>query len=512
MRLFLNFLLLIVTCSGLYAQERSAIKDLLKEAEGVLYAQPEQTEKIVDYIIGKSENPEELAQASLLLAQSFYVRSSFSKAVKQALTAKEMADDSGIISKRLKANLFAIQILRMLGLDTVADSYRSEVTSLRKNITDAKLSAWLDGKLNQDQAYINFDLGHFSKAIDYLQKARFLFHKSRDSTAVNDASLSLVESFMQVSKIDSANFYLAPTLAAIQSSKYNEFQKLKALGHLGKLYFLKKDYANAIEMHQQALSLSKKLPNTYFENNSLDGLAVNYLALEDTENFYLYKQKKYVTTSLVETEERLAVNAVYSAISDQQKRLSEAIIEDEYYLLYALGAFLLLILTIGLFFNYQYKSKAKEYAAIWKYIAPSETKDTVTEPKKVLEKSTLVPEETELLLLQKLDKFEAGKKFTNSDMSIALLASQMDTNTKYLSDVINRHKGKNFNAFINELRINYIIEKIKDNPVYFNYKVSYLATECGFSSHSSFATVFKSVTGISPTAFMDFLKKRNELV
>jgi AraC-like DNA-binding protein len=42
--------------------------------------------------------------------------------------------------------------------------------------------------------------------------------------------------------------------------------------------------------------------------------------------------------------------------------------------------------------------------------------------------------------------------------------------------------------------------------------VSYLAEESGFSSHSSFATVFKSVTGISPTKFMDFLQKRKETV
>lgn len=103
-----------------------------------------------------------------------------------------------------------------------------------------------------------------------------------------------------------------------------------------------------------------------------------------------------------------------------------------------------------------------------------------------------------------------GKKFTKQDMSIALLASQFDTNTKYLSEVINRHKGKNFNGYINELRINYIIEKLKTDPIYFNYKISYLAEECGFSSHSSFTTVFKSVTGISPTKFMNYLQHQKE--
>lgn len=511
MRFFFNFCLFFFICLEVYSQRQSATKELLQEAETVLYTKPEQSEKIVNYILNKSENKEELAQASLLLAQSYYVRGRFSKAIKQALSAKEMADTSGGTSIKLKTNLFAIQLLRMLGLDTVADNYLSELLQFQKKNKDPNLSTWLEGKLNQDKAAINFDLGHTVIAIEYLQKARFQFQKSRDTTAVNDASLSLVESFMQNSKIDSANYYLERTLADIKTTKYNDFQKLRALNNLGKLYFLEKKHQNAIEIYQQALNLSNKLANTYYENSCFEGLALNYLALEDIKHFYTFKQKKNITSAQVETEERLAVNAVYSTINNQQKHLSEEIIKHEYTLLYVLGILLLLLITTGLFLMYQYKSKAKEYLAIWKYISPAKDDTKVEKTKKVLEKSSIVPEETELVLLQKLEKFEAGKKFINSDMSIALLASQIDTNTKYLSDVINRHKGKNFNGYINELRINYIIDKIKNNPVYFNYKVSYLASECGFSSHSSFTTVFKSVTGISPTAFMDFLKKRNEL-
>ena len=59
------------------------------------------------------------------------------------------------------------------------------------------------------------------------------------------------------------------------------------------------------------------------------------------------------------------------------------------------------------------------------------------------------------------------EKFLNKDMSLALLASHLETNTKYLSEVINKYKGKNFNVYINELRINYIVSKLKTNPMYF---------------------------------------------
>lgn len=68
----------------------------------------------------------------------------------------------------------------------------------------------------------------------------------------------------------------------------------------------------------------------------------------------------------------------------------------------------------------------------------------------------------------------------------------------------------NFNAYINKLRINYIVEKLKNEPNFISYKISYLAENSGFSSHSSFATVFKSITGISPVTFIDLLRKEKE--
>ena len=45
--------------------------------------------------------------------------------------------------------------------------------------------------------------------------------------------------------------------------------------------------------------------------------------------------------------------------------------------------------------------------------------------------------------------------FLNKDFSLAILAGQLDTNTKYLSEIINSHYHMNFNTYINRLRINY---------------------------------------------------------
>lgn len=94
-------------------------------------------------------------------------------------------------------------------------------------------------------------------------------------------------------------------------------------------------------------------------------------------------------------------------------------------------------------------------------------------------------------------------------MSLSFLAGELNTNTKYLSYVINQHKSADFKTYINRLRINYIVDKLINDEKYRQYKISILADECGFSSHSKFAAVFKAVTDYSPSAYIKYLDSEN---
>lgn len=118
-----------------------------------------------------------------------------------------------------------------------------------------------------------------------------------------------------------------------------------------------------------------------------------------------------------------------------------------------------------------------------------------------------ISQETEQKIMEGLKVFETGDNFRNANYALADLASEIGVNTKYLSQVLNNKYGRDFNTYINELRINYIINKLKTNYDYHLYKLSFLAEECGFSSHSKFSAVFKAVTGLTPTRFIGYLKE-----
>jgi AraC-like DNA-binding protein len=157
---------------------------------------------------------------------------------------------------------------------------------------------------------------------------------------------------------------------------------------------------------------------------------------------------------------------------------------------------------------YKQFSKKKRLKEIINYLEITRKNSFIgTEEKKEVNKKIFIPQETENAILNKLKRFESSSRFTNKEMSLAVLAGQLDTNTKYLSEIINNHYNMNFNSYINKLRINFIVSKLKSDANFINYKISYLAETCGFSSHSSFATVFKSITGITPITFIELLKK-----
>lgn len=117
--------------------------------------------------------------------------------------------------------------------------------------------------------------------------------------------------------------------------------------------------------------------------------------------------------------------------------------------------------------------------------------------------------EIETKILKKLDTFERKQNFLSPKISVASLASDLNTNVTYLSSIIKKHKDQNFNGYLNELRINYLIDKLKSDPTYLKYKITHLTEICGFTSYSTFRRVFSQQVGMSLSEFLFLINKEN---
>lgn len=506
MRLQFSCFLLVLVCAQLYAQSPQNFNEMLLEAELVLYTEPEQSGKIVDHVIHKSEITDEIIRAYLLQGRSYYVRGEYNHAVQAVLEGKKLAESSENLQMQLEINAFGIHFLNLLGLDLAAEKYLDFTVDIINEHGGDINNPYLRGSNSLIQANSNREQEQFRLALENLMNAKAIFQVIQNPFLVTEADISLTETYFKAQPIDSAQLVLEKLLQPLEIEHKNAFLKMIILNQLGQVYFLKKQYHRSISTYLKALDISEELTNNVYKNRIVDGLAINYLALEDADNFYAYKKIENELAKQVETDEANAVNTVFNyanANHTAKRDLVKATYERN---LKILGGLLFLVLASWLVLKIRYRYRSRQFEEFIRYFENRQkAKVDTASPKKEITKSTTIPKETEQLLLQKLDQFENSIHFTKKDMSLALLASQFDTNTKYLSEVINNHKGKNFNAYINELRINYIIDKLKSNSTYSRYKISYLAEESGFVSHSSFATVFKLVTGIPPTVFIELL-------
>jgi AraC-like DNA-binding protein len=92
------------------------------------------------------------------------------------------------------------------------------------------------------------------------------------------------------------------------------------------------------------------------------------------------------------------------------------------------------------------------------------------------------------------------KIYLNEDLTLAETARQLDTNTTYLSRLINEHYQVNFSAFLNRYRIEEAKKMILDDQ-FNNFSIEGIAKSSGFRSKSTFNQVFKNSTGLTPTEF-----------
>ena len=122
---------------------------------------------------------------------------------------------------------------------------------------------------------------------------------------------------------------------------------------------------------------------------------------------------------------------------------------------------------------------------------------------------TDISQDTVQQIIRHLEKFERDKKFLQKEATLATLTVRFNTNSKYLSKVIYHRSGKRFADYINDLKIDYLVELLQNSSMHRNYSIGSLAEEAGFTSTPRFTNAFHSKTGISVSYFLKELKKEN---
>ena len=492
----------MVATSMSFSQESDDSKVVLKKANEVLYFDPSQAIKIGEHLKHSSKSSEENLLTNLLLAKGYLLVGNYAQAIASIETAlKESKEDIGINS-RFEAYLLASEIYAQLELFEIAKKNYNEAQKIaNKNSTLKKKVAAYDLFVDNQKKNHNYQM-KFSKSISPQNEIDYSF------ITKGTPSQFIANAYFVMEKMDSASIYFMKSTKNLDKNHLGTYWKMLVLLDYSSFLLDQKEYASAQKILNEVLVKAKTFNNANLLYRIYTKLSVCSQALGNQREFKEFRLKANQAEIDFETQTSIATNAAFEhmQLEAEQTIVKQQNKQQTIYIM--LGSFLLLLALGWLFMRWLYQSRINHTSDIISYLKlihkPEEEIEVVEKtPVKILS----IPKETEDLILIKLDKFEAGKKYLNNDISLAQMAALFETNTKYLSEVINKYKGKNVNLYINELRINYIVEKLKSDPKYLNYKVSYLAEECGFSSHSSFSAVFKNITGITPNVFITFLSK-----
>ena len=387
-----------------------------------------------------------------------------------------------------------------------------------------------------------------------LFKECYTFYKSQknnpDLTFTYQLSIfALADSYKSLKEIDSATYYNKLGYYESKKSK-NEYLHNIFILNEGANQVLANNFKATLDSVAKALPYIIKnkdnnntLASYYYRAKAYQGLGVKIKALENYKKVdSLYKKNSFISPEFSDgykfiidyyketgdKENQLKFLTTYLEIQNQfQKEYKELsvklkndydlpnLVKDKETLIKSLQTdekkyFWLIIFLIGLalcFVSisiYQNRQKKKYKLNFEKIINQTSKPEVINNvvDKQTQKKESNLSDSLVKELNDKLKIFEKNKLYKNPNLSIQYLASDFKTNTKYLSLVINENKNKSFINYINDMRIDNIIEELKQNKNLRKYTIAALAEEAGFNTAESFSNAFYKRTKIKPSFFV----------
>ncbi|WP_161990741.1 AraC family transcriptional regulator [Chryseobacterium viscerum] len=526
----LKFLFLLATAIPIFAQKKNNFDLICERTSSVTaYKDLPKAIKTADSLYLSAQTSSEKIRCLVLSSELYHHAGELKKAICYSENAHSVINQVNDPEWMAVVTRLLARQYRQVGLYERSKKYIVKGLEASGKISDFQKSNEAAGLLNQEMAFYEMELGNYSNAIRYIESSLKYFEK-----------------------ID---------------SRYEDRTAAASYQVLGDVYFKLNEYSVSENYYRKAEGLLKDGSCTLgLVYNGLGGIRLKQKNWKDAE-LYLKKAEKIADTS----RSLKLKKAVYSNINDYYEGTGDNFKASLYAVKYVrmydsiaarnqsftmrgpeiskgktnkkngqmnlvknAAIIVLFISLVGLLIFFRTKQKkqrsklrniirtqlnmiSKRNSYPLKQSGGSEfsnisveeidEKDSETDRKR---NDSLMTSETESKLLELLEEFEKGNLYNNKGMSLSFLAGELNTNTKYLSYVINQHKSADFKTYINRLRINYIVDKMINDEKYRQYKISILADECGFSSHSKFAAVFKAVTDYSPSAYIKYIDAENQ--
>jgi len=238
-------------------------------------------------------------------------------------------------------------------------------------------------------------------------------------------------------------------------------------------------------------------------------LILNSIDQDDKLGQIEYIGKLITYDSLHSTKQENVINAAMASYDipylKHQKREAEAQLENKKTIITGVGLLAGLGGFTGIFFFVRTIRIQRKLKVL---LEEGIVRKKIISEQPVSTHPSSVPEDIRKDILNKLEKFENSERFLDKELDMSKLAQELETNTSYLSVIINSYKGKTFPNYLKDLRIAKAVRMLNNDHSLLRFSNQGLAEVFGFKTSESFSKAFYKNTGIYPSKFIKELNLR----
>lgn len=285
-------------------------------------------------------------------------------------------------------------------------------------------------------------------------------------------------------------------------------------------FYIGKNYWK-LQLPAKAVPYFKKVEKAFIEQGYIRPdlrevfeLMIKYYRKENNLKSQLYYMDQLLKADSVLTDNnRYLMGKIHKEYDTKEillekEKIQQQLVKEKYYDVILISVVVVLF-TAVIYGTYNHFETKKRNKIKFDLLLEKNEKSSIQKQSPEKFEITDISQETVQQIIKHLEKFERDKKFLYKEVTLATLTVRFNTNSKYLSKVIYHRSGKRFADYINDLKIDYLVELLRKSSMHRNYSIGSLAEEAGFTSTPRFTNAFYSKTGISFSYFLKELKKEN---
>lgn len=509
---------------SIVAQENS-IKDALelKKQAKVLYKTDEYEKSLILYdklesIATKLRNDTLVTLAYTMKGHIYCINGKNKKALDNYYNALDIIDKIGDLEREIIVNSGLMIVLSRMNRKKRAQEVALRSLKAIPNTTYNNKENHVRILTTLSDVYL--DAEQYDSVLHYAKKGIKMSQSLKLDELYLDLLIKKGMVFYYKKQYNTSLKYLHEAKKILNHKQINNksFPTIRTDYFIANCYYKKRLYNKAIDILQYSIESFKendKLKPPAIRSHLL--LANCYTQKEDYKRAMLWNNKYVLLNESYLKDKDQAVDIIHEKETDklqqeitvlEAKRLEEKQAKNQIFWILLVTA--IVFICFVLWFFKKRRSNKTLFDKLIKEINTLESIKQISISKEEPRKEVAIDDQKVNEIIKGLEKLEAQEYFLKSECNLRAMAKKLKTNATYLSQTINIHKQKNFTEYINDLRIEYVLKRLKDDKKFRSYAIQSIAAEIGYKSSYSLVKHFKAKTGINPSYYIKSLDKQQE--